>query len=88
MIKMIEQLKPTTENLTKTFQEILYMESVKEVNYLDGVKGIRVRITVNGTVPRIIGKNGSGIRLIKHILKIQFGINNANISVIDGAKNG
>jgi len=37
-------------------------------------------------MPRVIGRKGAGIRLIKHILKIQFGIDNPNISVVEAYK--
>lgn len=89
--------KPTTENLTKTFQDILCMEGIAEVNYLDGVKGNRVLIKVGvelsgsngklcGSIPRVIGRKGVGIRLIKHILETEFEIEDPNISVLEAQK--
>lgn len=73
--------KPTTENLTKTFQNILNQEGVEEVNLLQNDKGNRVLIRA-GSVPRVIGRKGVSIRLIKFILENYFGISNPNISVI------
>lgn len=90
-------IKPTTENLTRTFQDILYMEGVAEVNYLEAKDRNRVLIKVGvessgsngkltGSIPRVIGRKGAGIRLIKHILEVEFGIEDPNISVLEAQK--
>lgn len=73
--------RPSTENLTKTFQKILNQEDIEEVNLLRSEKGNRVLIKT-GSVSRVIGRKGVCIRLIKHILETQFLIENPNISVM------
>ena len=79
-------MKPTTENLTKTFQGILNQEGIEEVNFLDSVKGNRVLIKA-GSVSRVIGRKGVCIRLVKHILETEFGIETPNISVVPNQRN-
>ncbi len=89
--------KPTTENLTATFQKILHTEGIAEVNFLDALEGNRVLIKVGvelsgsngklcGSISRVIGSKGVGIRLIKHILETEFGIEDPRISVLEQVK--
>ena len=73
--------RPSTENLTKTFQKILNQEEIEEVNLLRSKKGNRVLIRA-GNVSSVIGRKGVCIRLIKHILETEFLIENPNISVL------
>lgn len=73
--------RPSTENLTKTFQKIFNQEDIEEVNLLRSQKGNRVLIKA-GNVPAVIGKKGVSIRLIKHILETEFLIEEPKISVI------
>lgn len=90
-------MKPTTENLTQFFQEILYTEGIAEVNFLDAVDGNRVLIKVGveksgsngklvGSVARVIGSKGVTIRFIKRILENDFGIEDPHISVLEKIK--
>ena len=73
--------RPSTENLTSTFQKILNQEDIKEVNLLRSKKGNRVLIRTE-KISNVIGKKGVCLRLIKHILETQFLIENPNISVL------
>ena len=78
--------RPSTENLTKTFQKILDQEGIEEVNLLRSEKGNRVLIRA-GSVPRVIGRKGVSLRLIRHILEKEFLIERPSISVVPSQKN-
>jgi ribosomal protein S3 len=63
------------------------MEGIDEVNFLEAKDKNRVLIKVGGSISRVIGRKGVGIRLIKHILEIEFGIEDPNISILESQRN-